>query len=269
MARPTCHLPRPTLALLAACFLAIPAAAAPAPPCDELLRYVPEDVGFCVVLRDMRGQAAALLTAERTALNFLQRLSGIATLARQFADAAGGRITVLDTRKTTPLLRALEKYAVRAGGASNHRTGLDDGILIKDNHIRLAGGVGCYFAVTKLKAAFGYDDSLDVFGVHGVGSTVGMLMLGVLASAEVNPAIAGTFKRGDEVVTLAGGGSQLVNQLLGIGITALLSAVVSFVLLKLIEATVGLRVDEQEELEGLDVHEHGVPGYVNDDMLVH
>jgi nicotinate-nucleotide pyrophosphorylase (carboxylating) len=87
------------------------------------------------------GTAAALLTAERVALNFLQRLSGIATRARQYVDAAGSRITVLDTRKTTPNLRVLEKYAVRAGGATNHRTGLFDAVLIKDNHIRLAGGV--------------------------------------------------------------------------------------------------------------------------------
>src|SRR5689334_2188534 len=90
---------------------------------------------------EVRGLASALLTAERTALNFLQRLSGIATLARQFVDAASGRIVVLDTRKTTPVLRALEKYAVRVGGGTNHRNGLDDGILIKDNHLRLAGGV--------------------------------------------------------------------------------------------------------------------------------
>ena len=88
---------------------------------------------------DIRGYAAALLTAERTALNFLQHLSGIATLTRQFVDVADGRITVLDTRKTTPIFRALEKYAVRAGGGVNHRSGLDAGILIKDNHIRLAG----------------------------------------------------------------------------------------------------------------------------------
>ncbi len=87
------------------------------------------------------GTARALLVGERTALNFLQRLSGIATRARRFVDAAGGRITILDTRKTTPLLRALEKYAVRAGGATNHRVGLFDAILIKDNHIRLSGGV--------------------------------------------------------------------------------------------------------------------------------
>jgi nicotinate-nucleotide pyrophosphorylase (carboxylating) len=99
----------------------------------------------------LKGHAAALLTAERTALNFLQRLSGIATLTRRFVDASNGRIVILDTRKTTPTLRALEKYAVRAGGGTNHRSGLDDGILIKDNHIRLAGGV--VKAVMRMKKA--------------------------------------------------------------------------------------------------------------------
>ena len=94
-----------------------------------------EDIG------GLDGPAGALLIGERTALNFLQRLSGIATRTRQFVDAAAGRIIVLDTRKTTPTLRALEKYAVRAGGGTNHRTGLFDAVLIKDNHIRLAGGV--------------------------------------------------------------------------------------------------------------------------------
>jgi nicotinate-nucleotide pyrophosphorylase (carboxylating) len=92
-------------------------------------------------IAEVVGTARALLVGERTALNFLQRLSGIATRARRFVDTAGGRITILDTRKTTPTLRVLEKYAVRAGGASNHRAGLFDAILIKDNHIRLAGGV--------------------------------------------------------------------------------------------------------------------------------
>ncbi len=101
------------------------------------------------IVAEVRGAAAPMITAERTALNFLQRLSGIATLTRQFVDAAGGGIIVLDTRKTTPTLRALEKYAVRAGGGTNHRAGLDDGILIKDNHIRLAGGVA--EAVKRMK----------------------------------------------------------------------------------------------------------------------
>jgi nicotinate-nucleotide pyrophosphorylase (carboxylating) len=93
------------------------------------------------IVAEIRGSAAGLLTAERTALNLLQRLSGIATLTRAFVDAAAGRITVLDTRKTTPTLRALEKYAVATGGGTNHRSGLYDAVLIKDNHIRLAGGV--------------------------------------------------------------------------------------------------------------------------------
>ena len=103
------------------------------------------------VVAEVRGTAGAMLTAERTALNFVQRLSGIATLTRRYVEAAGGGITVLDTRKTTPTLRVLEKYAVRAGGGVNHRSGLDDGILIKDNHIRLAGGVEA--AVARMRAA--------------------------------------------------------------------------------------------------------------------
>jgi nicotinate-nucleotide pyrophosphorylase (carboxylating) len=94
-----------------------------------------------VVVAEVTGAARALLTAERTALNFLQRLSGIATATAEYVDAAAGRITILDTRKTTPTFRALEKYAVRCGGGTNHRQRLDDGILIKDNHKRLAGGI--------------------------------------------------------------------------------------------------------------------------------
>ena len=90
----------------------------------------------------VRGPARALLTGERTALNLLGRLSGIATLTRRFVDAVEGTgAEILDTRKTTPGLRELEKHAVASGGARNHRFGLDDGILIKDNHLELAGGV--------------------------------------------------------------------------------------------------------------------------------
>ena len=89
----------------------------------------------------VNGPAASLLVAERTALNFLQYLSGIATLTRAFVEAAGGRLQILDTRKTTPGLRALAKYAVRCGGGASYRTGLYDGVLIKDNHIRIAGGI--------------------------------------------------------------------------------------------------------------------------------
>jgi nicotinate-nucleotide pyrophosphorylase (carboxylating) len=89
------------------------------------------------------GPARAVLTGERTALNLLGRLSGIATLTRRYVDAvAGTRAQILDTRKTTPGLRALEKHAVACGGGRNHRLGLYDAILIKDNHLRLAGSIG-------------------------------------------------------------------------------------------------------------------------------
>jgi len=98
------------------------------------------------VIAGVHGRAAAILTAERTALNFLQHLSGIATATRRFVDAASGRVAILDTRKTIPTLRALAKYAVRCGGGENHRNGLDDGLLIKDNHIRIAGGIAAAVA---------------------------------------------------------------------------------------------------------------------------
>ena len=94
------------------------------------------------VVCTIKGQARVILTGERTALNFLQRLSGIATVTRKFAQAvAGTNAAILDTRKTTPAWRALEKAAVRAGGGQNHRAGLYDMVLIKENHVAIAGGV--------------------------------------------------------------------------------------------------------------------------------
>ena len=94
------------------------------------------------VLARVDSNLGSILTAERTALNLLQRLSAVATLTSRFVEAvAGTRSQVIDTRKTTPGLRLLEKAAVRVGGGGNHRFGLDDGILIKDNHVRAAGGV--------------------------------------------------------------------------------------------------------------------------------
>ena len=102
------------------------------------------------VLARIEGEARAVLSGERTALNLLGRLSGVATLTRRYADAVEGTGAVLlDTRKTTPGLRALEKYAVRCGGGTNHRLGLFDGILVKDNHLRLSGGIGS--TVTRLR----------------------------------------------------------------------------------------------------------------------
>ena len=97
---------------------------------------------FCpkgTVMARLKGSARSLLTGERTALNFVQRLCGVATAAHKYQQAAGGRCAILDTRKTTPGYRNLEKYAVAVGGASNHRIGLYDRIMIKDNHRELAG----------------------------------------------------------------------------------------------------------------------------------
>jgi nicotinate-nucleotide pyrophosphorylase (carboxylating) len=94
------------------------------------------------VIAELEGPARALLAGERVALNFLQRLSGIATLTRRYVDAVSGyNVEIVDTRKTTPGWRVLEKYAVRVGGGKNHRHDLGDGVLIKDNHIVAAGGI--------------------------------------------------------------------------------------------------------------------------------
>jgi Amt family ammonium transporter len=127
--------------------------------------------------------------------------------------------------------------------------------------IGLAGGGVCYFAVTKLKARFAYDDSLDVFGVHGIGSMVGMLLLGLLASAAVNPAIATTWKAHGVVVSLAGGWTQLGHQAVAVLFTAVFAAVATVILFKIVDALVGLRVDSETESIGLDITQHGERAY--------
>lgn len=113
------------------------------------------------VFGTLKGYADVLLVGERTALNLMQRLSGIATLTRQFVKAVEGtNAQIVDTRKTTPGLRMLEKYAVTVGGGKNHRMGLDDGVLIKDNHIALAGGIS--EAVKAAKDKVGHLHKIEV-----------------------------------------------------------------------------------------------------------
>jgi nicotinate-nucleotide pyrophosphorylase (carboxylating) len=134
------------------------------PVAEAVFRALDPDVRFERLVADgealsetgaiarLSGSARAVLTGVRTALNFVGRLTGIATLTRRFVEAvAGTDCAILDTRKTTPGLRVLEKYAVRCGGGRNHRFGLDDGILVKDNHLRAAGGIRA--AVDRLRAA--------------------------------------------------------------------------------------------------------------------
>ncbi|MCC7368474.1 MAG: carboxylating nicotinate-nucleotide diphosphorylase [Chloroflexi bacterium] len=115
------------------------------------------------VVARIEGSARSILTGERTALNFVQRLSGVATSSRRAAEAvAGTGAEVLDTRKTTPGARVLEKYAVRVGGCRNHRAGLDDGFLIKENHIRAAGGITAAVRGAQDRAAPGQRVEIEV-----------------------------------------------------------------------------------------------------------
>ena len=130
---------------------------------EAVFRALDPDLRFAPLLEDgavvdrpaavalVTGPERAILTGERTALNFLGRLSGVATLTRRYVDAvAGTGVAILDTRKTTPGLRLLEKHAVVCGGGRNHRAGLDDGVLVKDNHLRAAGSIRA--AVESLRA---------------------------------------------------------------------------------------------------------------------
>jgi nicotinate-nucleotide pyrophosphorylase (carboxylating) len=130
---------------------------------QEVFRALEQEIEFQPLVEDgelispgtplarVMGSARTLLAGERVSLNFLQRLSGIATLTRRYAAQLSGlKVQLLDTRKTTPGLRALEKYAVRAGGGTNHRMRLDDGILIKNNHLAVGGGIRA--AIEKARA---------------------------------------------------------------------------------------------------------------------
>jgi len=111
-----------------------------------------DEVEAGTVFATLKGYADVLLTGERVALNLMQRMSGVATLTRAYVKAVEGtNATIVDTRKTTPGLRMLEKYAVNVGGGKNHRYGLDDGVLIKDNHIALAGGITKAVSAAKLR----------------------------------------------------------------------------------------------------------------------
>ncbi|MDH3974342.1 MAG: carboxylating nicotinate-nucleotide diphosphorylase [Deltaproteobacteria bacterium] len=124
-------------------------------------------------LAEMTGDVADLMIAERTALNFIQRLSGIATLTLQYTEKIrGSRARVADTRKTTPGLRALEKYAVKVGGGSNHRMGLYDGILIKDNHIAACGGIREAVSRAKMEAPHTIKVEVEVPDLNGVRDAV-------------------------------------------------------------------------------------------------
>lgn len=170
-------------------------------------------------IAEITGNAQALLVAERTALNFLQRLSGIATLVRRFVDASRGRIVVLDTRKTTPTFRTLEKYAVRAGGGTNHRLSLDDGVLIKDNHIKLAGSIRA--ATSRVKeAGLPYAIEVEVENLDEVDQALqagaDILLLDNMNTADIQEAVRRC--RGRAKTEISGGVSlERMSELAGTG----------------------------------------------------
>jgi nicotinate-nucleotide pyrophosphorylase (carboxylating) len=141
------------------------------------------------------GRAASLLAAERTALNFVQRLSGVATLARAFVEAAAGSgLRITDTRKTTPGFRLLEKHAVRVGGASNHRFDLGSGVLIKDNHVAVAGGVGQAVARARGRAPHGLHIEVEVDSLaqleEALAANADIVLLDNFALPDIERAVA-------------------------------------------------------------------------------
>ena len=171
------------------------------------------------VLAEVEADARAFLSAEGTALNLLGRLCGVATLTRTYVDAvAGTDAQVADTRKTTPGLRALEKHAVRCGGGLNHRFGLDDAILIKDNHVVVCGGVEAAVRAARQRAGHLMKIELEVDGLEqfdvalklvaeGIGPDV--IMLDNFANADLAEAVRRRREGGHRVVLEASGGVNL------------------------------------------------------------
>lgn len=185
---------------------------------------------------------------------------GLATsafLATHFAAAAGtlGWMTVEWVRTGKPTVLGMISGAVcglvgitPASGFVTPMSALMIGFV---------AGLGCFLMVSVVKERFGYDDSLDVFGVHGVGGTIGAVLTGIFATRAINPIFKDAAGQSLPVGFVDGNAAQILNQLIGVGITVLLATAGSFVLLKLVDAVIGLRVSEAAEVQGLDVSEHG------------
>ncbi len=173
------------------------------------------------VLLTVSGNARALLAAERTTLNLLQRMCGVATLTRAYVDAAAGRCRVVDTRKTMPGLRAIDRYAVRCGGGHNHRNDLGAGVLIKENHIRAAGGVAEAVARARVHAPHTLRIECEVTDLEELREalTAGAdaVLLDNMNDAQVREAVAIVDRKA--VVEVSGGVSlDRISQLAQLGI---------------------------------------------------
>ncbi|MCM3874657.1 MAG: ammonium transporter [Pyrinomonadaceae bacterium] len=130
--------------------------------------------------------------------------------------------------------------------------------------IGLVAGVGCFLMVTEVKKIFGYDDSLDVFGVHGAGGTIGAILTGVFATRAINPLLKDAAGNSLPMGLVDGNGGQILNQLTAVGITIAMAVIGSLILLKVVDLIIGLRVTEEEEIRGLDLSQHGEDGYALD-----
>jgi nicotinate-nucleotide pyrophosphorylase (carboxylating) len=187
--------------------------------CEKVFTSIDKAINFkrCVndgdavkkgtVLLRVSGRLGKILSGERVALNFLQRLSGVATLTREFTKRAGAKVRILDTRKTTPCMRILEKYAVRVGGGYNHRFGLFDSILIKDNHIKIAGGVARALTRVRKKYPEGVAVEVEVNNLNEVKEAVrggaDIIMLDNMDIKKIKRALE--FIGGRAVVEVSGG----------------------------------------------------------------
>jgi len=172
-----------------------------------------ERIGAGGVVAEISAKARAILTGERTALNLLSRLSGIATTTRRFVDlVAGTHAKIADTRKTTPGLRALERYAVKCGGGTNHRFGLDDAVLIKDNHLALAGSVRA--AIDAARERVGHtikiEVEVDTFDQlrEAIAQPIDAVLLDNMTPAQLAQAVGIV---GGRIVTEASGGVTAEN----------------------------------------------------------
>ena len=159
-------------------------------------------------IEELRGDIRSLLAAERVALNILQRLSGIATLTRSFVDRVRGLpVRIVDTRKTTPLMRPLERYAVRVGGGSSHRFGLYDGILIKENHIKACGGIGEAIRRVRERGPFGMKIEVEVESLEGVREALehapDVILLDNMGLEEIREAVR--IAKGKAILEVSGG----------------------------------------------------------------
>ena len=174
------------------------------------------NVGPGKVLLEISGPARSILSAERTALNFLQRMSGIATLTRQFVDKVrSSKAKIMATRKTAPLLRALDKYAVEAGGGLPHRMGLYDAVLIKENHVDIAGGIKKTVSLAKRNAPRGMSIEIEARNLNEVRDAIeagaDRVLLDNMSIATLSRAVKLIRSSGKKVKTEASGGVNLDN----------------------------------------------------------